>query len=479
MPSKPILTGRSTRRSLLKTAALGALLGPVLRRRDALAAESTSPRRIILIYSPNGACNASGPAFGSETAFTFHDWWSPLDRHRSDGIFISHAAVTGASIVPSMADADGLAEGHGLGGQVFAGYGCVNDIYTSGGPTIDVTIGRYLQAQNRAGAVRSVHWGLETSGGAFWADAARTSIPEGDPSAAWSSLFSSFMPPAGDPAAMQRAAQAIARRKSMLDFVIRDCASMQSVLGSEGMRLLDDHCTTLRQMERNLGTAIPMMPMSSCLPPQDPGANDWTNPENIDAQMNAFIALMAMALACELTHVVAFQFGGQGARNRLASSYGVPVSGTVDSGDSGPAHHPWTHNNLGTDNTHLALSIFQKFYSSKVALLVDKLKSTNDLNGKPLLDSSVVLWISELGGADNNGYEGHICSQVPIVLFGNGQHTFRTGRYLHGPSTTISTKGDVEGGQMAAQVLVSMLQYMGLPDTTVGLTEVSGPLALL
>jgi len=158
----------------------------------------------------------------------------------------------------------------------------------------------------------------------------------------------------------------------------------------------------------------------------------------------------------------------------------VPASAVVDSGDSGPAHHPWTHNNLSNQDTHDALRIFQTFYSSKLALLIDKLKTTIDASGNPLIDSTVVLCISELGGSEENTYDGHICSSVPAMLFGNGQGTFKTGRYIQGPSLGVADPGNAEGGQMTAKLLVSIMQYMGLTDvTTVGLTGVNGPLSLL
>src|SRR5262245_3212153 len=114
-----------SRRNLLKNAALMALLAPVLRAMDARGGGPTSPRRVILLFQPNGPMVATGPASGSETNFTFHDWWKPLEPHRADGIFFSKLSATGSQIVPGDAAHNGLAEAHGLGGQTFAGYGTV------------------------------------------------------------------------------------------------------------------------------------------------------------------------------------------------------------------------------------------------------------------------------------------------------------------------------------------------------------------
>jgi hypothetical protein len=455
------------------------LLAPVLRQMDASAAAPTSRRRLILLYSPNGPMHATGPATGSETAFTLHDWWKPLERHKADAIFFSNMACTGAGTV----SANG---GHELGGQTYSGFGA--DGYAQRGPTIDQIIGKRLQTEQRAGVVPSVVWGnfkasqAGGTGDAFAVAAARNISPETDPSNAWTQLFASFMAPVQDPVAMKRAATLLARNQSVLDFVIQDCAAMQGALGAEGTRLLDDHCASVRDMEKALVSGMNGV-ASSCAKPVNPGKKDWANPENIDIQSSTFFDLIATTLACELTNVIAFQFAGQAARNRLAAKYGVPSSPLTDSGDPGdvgPAHHPWTHQGKSASKM-TAMQIFVTFYATQVALLIDKLKTTLDAAGKPLLDSTMVLWASELGGNENNT-DFHQTSAVPAVLFGNGQGTFKTGRYIHGKSPDLGSSGSAyqEAGRDMAKLLVSLVQYMGLTDVdTVGATGVKGPLTAL
>ncbi len=460
---------RFSRRDLLKNTALATLVAPVLRRRDALAA--TSPRRVILLYNGNGPMKAAGPASGTETSFTFHDWWKPLERHKADGIFLSHMAATGSGVV--------VGGGHGLGGQTLNGYGVApGGIYKSDGETIDQVIGKRLEAEGRAGLRRSVVWGLSKND-AFYAGPSRPIVPEVDPSKAWTDLFSRFTAPAPTEAGMRQVAARIEREKSMLDFVNQDCKALRDALGTEGMRLLDDHCTTLRSMEMNVqNTMAGPTAGSTCTKPANPGLLAWTNPENIDAQMAAFTTLMVTALACELTHVIGFQFSGMAARNRIASKYAVPSSPQADSGDSGPAHHPWTHQGDSALKMS-ALGIFTTFYSNQVALLIDKLKATNDVNGKPLLDSTLVVWLSELGGNAGNR-DAHQTGQTPVVMFGRGQGTFKTGRYIRGKcldSTYDAKVKNVDAGQDMAKLLVSVIQYMGLTSIdTVGVTGAKGRL---
>jgi hypothetical protein len=481
--SKTMKSGHISRRRVLKNSALMALLAPVLRQRDAYGAPA--PRRIICIYEPNGPISMTGPATGtSETSFAFSDWWKPLERHRDSGIFMSHMAITGAGVVRG--------DGHGLGGQIFSGAG-VSGSYANAGPTIDYLIAKHLAAERRAGVVPSVVWGLSrgATGEAFH-NASADVPPETDPSRAWSAIFSKVMAPDGTATLDPKQALIMARERSVLDFLNQDCLALKDMLGSEGLRFLDDHCSRLRSMEQNLSNPENVGTSAVCTKPANPGTKNWDSPETYDVKMAAFIDLMAMTLACELSHVIAFQFSGQAGRQRLPASYNVPSSGKqVGDPGGGPQHHAWTHNPGGYDpssNKTRSLKIFQTYYSTQVALLVDRLKKTMDASGKPLLDSTLVVWASELGGK-NGGGAYHPTGVNPVVLFGGGQGTFKTGRYIQGKCPTNapdqavnarSNTGFVEAGRDHARVLISAMQYMGVKiDRPLGATGVSAPFMAL
>ena len=100
MASKVIKSTLFSRREVVVSSALAALLGPVLRAREAQGAALTAPRRIILLFSPNGPMMATGPASGTETAFSIHPWWQPLERHKAEAIFLSNLSSSGAGVVP-------------------------------------------------------------------------------------------------------------------------------------------------------------------------------------------------------------------------------------------------------------------------------------------------------------------------------------------------------------------------------------------
>ncbi len=472
--SNRILQKTLSRRGLLKNTALMTVLAPVIRHSNAWAA--ASPRRVIFVYSPNGPTRVVGPATGTETAFTMHPWWMPLDRHKADGIFISNMAQTGGGTVSG----DGL----GLGAQMFSGFGAGSggDIYAPKGESVDQIIGKRLEMMGQGGVARSVVWGSSkasnTRGVAdgFASGAGRSIAPEVSPAQAWAQLFAKFTAPAAGGADTLKAEALLTRNKSILDFVNKDCVALKSALGTEGAKLLDDHCTTLRSIEGNLVKTL----ASSCAKPTQPAADGGTNPDTYPAQCEAFFNLTSAALSCELTRVVGFQLGGGHSRNRIASSYGVPSAPRNDSvGDQGPDHHGWTHQGSSA-NTLKALQLFTTYYSSQVALLVDKLKATKDASGASLFDSTVVVWCPEHGGHPNME-DPHSPAAVPIVILGKGQGMFKTGRYIKGGAPDLGTGGGyAQAGRDMGSLLVTMMHYMGLTDVmTVGATGCKGPLMSL
>jgi hypothetical protein len=474
MSSNRFLQQALSRRGLLKNVALMALLAPVLRRQEAWAAPGAAPRRVIFVYTPNGPTRVVGPASGTETNFTIHPWWKELERHKADSIFLSHMAWTGAGTVPNDTG-DGL----GPGNQMFSGFGSGKN-YVQRGATIDQLIGKRLEMTKQAGVQRSVFWGNRTVRGVDNAFGPGGGNPEpiSNPGNAWTDLFAKFSGTTTGPEEIKRAEALLARNKSVLDFVNKDCAALKSALGAEGASMLDDHCTTLRSMESNLVKVLP----NSCSKPAQPGANSGDDVGAYDAQWKAFIDLTGASLACELTRVVALQLGGGGhSRNRLPTGYGVPSApANPDVGDEGPDHHGWTHQGNRAD-TLKGLEIFTNFYAKQVGLLVDKLKATKDSSGASLFDSTVVVWASEHGGHPNMGNDPHVHSAAPLIILGKGQGTFKTGRYIRGKAPDLgSGAGYKEAGADMAKVLVTMMQYMGMTDVkTVGTTGVDGPLTSL
>jgi hypothetical protein len=149
--------------------------------------------------------------------------------------------------------------------------------------------------------------------------------------------------------------------------------------------------------------------------------------------------------------VVGISFGSGASRFAIPEKYGVPTSPKVDSGDSGPQMHAWTHRPKSDPNTTQALKIFYNWFSDRVVKLVDKLITTKDADGRPLIETTVVLWTSEFGSGGP-----HTNVNVPVLLFGDSAGAWKTGRQF-------SVTGDSATRALPLHALfVSIIRHMGL-----------------
>ncbi len=250
-------------------------------------------------------------------------------------------------------------------------------------------------------------------------------------------------------------------------------------LGPEAKRILDFHTSNLESLEKSVSssiTAATSMPSSvNCAVPGKPSTiltstANFNSAENYDEMVKAYVDLTALAFACDVTRSIGFSFGGGAARFAIPSKYMIPSSPQADSGDSGPQHHAWTHMRNDNPSKTVALRGFYGWYATQIALFIDKLKSTMDANGRPLMDSTLVLWTSELG-ANGDGGDSHSNSNIPVVMFGNSGGQFRTGRHYSAAGSNEVT------ALVLHQLMTSIIRHTGLTGVSgFGNRSQSGPL---
>lgn len=460
---------RLARRHLLQQAGLWSLAWPVLRHARLEAAEATAPKRVIVFFSPNGPIMERGPVSGTERDFTLHDWWKPLERHKADGLFFAGMMQAGVPF------GEHNEYGHQSGGTGALTARTTEGTNNSTGPSIDQFIGQKLLEQGIVTPKRSLLWGLHDSVGNWgpWYEAAGKPVnPERNPYAALNDIAPGLAPTTGAPPV-----NPLLRKRLVLDRAYKDCKQLLGKLGAEGQALLDFHCNNIESLEKSVSESLNRPPGPDCRAPTKPdttlGADaNFGQADNRDEMMKAFTSLMALSLSCDVTRVIGFSFGGTADRLAIPASYAIPSSAQVDSGDSGPQHHAWTHVYDQSDTKRAALKGFYNWYAEQVALVIDKLKATPDVNGKSLFDSTLVLWTSELGHQPGSSLEPHPNGHIPVILFGNGGGQFKTNRFYDGdssPQTSI----------MLHQLFVSLIQHAGTSGVDTFGNQGQGPLEWL
>ena len=164
---------------------------------------------------------------------------------------------------------------------------------------------------------------------------------EYDPKAVFNRLFlgSGSLPPE-DPAAVE-AAKLARVRKSVLDAVLADGASLQQRLGYADRQRIELHLESIRAIEQRLDTAEPdtgLPPACSSVTAPEVGAD--TRSEAPPGVNTAMVELSSLALACEKTRVLTFMFSLPAAHvyyRHLASDMNDDFHDTICHGDAGDA----------------------------------------------------------------------------------------------------------------------------------------------
>jgi hypothetical protein len=408
------------------TAGLGVslLASPLLRLLSGEAHAATpGPRRLLVVFTPNGTVHRHWRPTGADSDFTFPagGMLEPLNRHR-----------------PNLLVLDGLdfvdADNHDPGmAHMLTGSGTARDV--TGGMSIDQYVASQLGEGTR---FKSLEFGVQTS---LWGAARSTRMsysapglfvsPEDVPVNAYQRLFG---PLTGGASALEKQ---VRRRKSLLDLARTDLNALAQRVGAEEKQRLDQHLEALRQTEKGLtGPTI----VDGCALPE--------TPISVNAQANAQFPLvgrmqmdmMVSALACGMTRVASLQW-----------SHTIAPQVFTWTGAS-EAHHELSHKD---DANTAGIQDFvkcERWFAEQFAYLLDALKARPDLeNGGTLLDSTIVLWAKELGDS-----RLHNCRSVPFVVAGGARSGFRFGRYLRYTNAPHQ------------KLLTSICRALGLPLETFG-----------
>jgi hypothetical protein len=161
------------------------------------------------------------------------------------------------------------------------------------------------------------------------------------------------------------------------------------------------------------------------------------------------VDLLSMAFACDLTRVASLQISTS--LNRIRYPW-------LESPGEG---HALSHSPVTDTGAMTELVARGTWHASLIARLCDRLSAIPEGDGT-VLHNTVLVWCSEvsLGNA-------HSLTDMPFLVLGGGWH-FRTGRY-------IQLQNEPHGN-----LLVSLLNAMGLPATSFGVPELcTGPISAL
>jgi hypothetical protein len=224
--------------------------------------------------------------------------------------------------------------------------------------------------------------------------------------------------------------------RSVLDHVNAEAAALNKRLSRADQEKLDEYLTSVRDVEKKVKKQRawmdkPVPKVDYALPKFDPIAPDLT----LECE-SVMYDLMALALESDSTRVISFLAPGSG---QVFTIEGERLS----AGYHGLSHHGndpdkiADYNRIGIEH----VTRFGKF--------LDQLASKRDAQGRPLLNTTAVLYGSGMGNANT-----HDNSNLPILLAGGG--------FKHGRHHIIDRDGPKE--RLLGDLFLTVMERFGVEE---------------
>lgn len=391
------LTGKHIdRRTLLRGLGTAIALPALEAMFPALALPAKQPRRLAVVYVPNGVIMNDWKPAETGTDFACTRILKPLEPFRQDITLLSGLA----NHAPEKARGGGHAK---AAGSFLSGtppkYTAGPDVHA--GVTFDQLIAQHWGSENR---VSSLQLGCEDSrmvgncdtgsscaytNTLSWKNPDTPLAVEVNPRSVFERLFGTVDPSLPADVRARRALY----RKSILDHTRADAQRLMTELGPDDRRRMDQYMTDIREVEERIAASE-----------KDPLTPPSEKPSGIPFEYKDYVKLMfdlqVIAFQSDLTRVSTMMLGREGSV-RTYPEIGVP-----------DPHHPLTHHRGHPDFIEKVTKI-NSFHVELFAGFVQRLKATPDANGT-LLDHSAILYGSAL--SDGNA---HSNVDLPLLVAGH------------------------------------------------------------
>jgi hypothetical protein len=428
--------------------AIGLPLLDAMRGRSAHANDLELPKRLVIMYTPNGTISNNFWPTGTEDNFQLSPILQPLAAHQNDLLIVGGLDMLSTLSGPGDAHQKGtgqcLTATELLDGD-FAGDGGASAGW-AGGISLDQEVANHVGHDT---PFASLELGVAVQGASVksrisYRAAGQPLPPENSPYAAYQRLFGDSL---GDPQAIERRT---ARRHAVLDAVADQHTALRDRLGVEDREKLHNHLLGIETIRTRLDKSV--IDFAGACQPLDLGEPlDFDRVANMPVVGQLQMDLLATALACDLTRVATLMWTNSTANHVLSF-----VDPSIVEGHHSLAHKGDEDLAKIEQNTKI-----NTWYAQQLSTLIDRLKAMPEGDGT-VFDNTVILWVNEQTKGNN-----HDRRDMPYLLAGSAGGHFQTNRF-------VWFDGDVGHNRL----MVSVLQAMGIDTDEFGNPEYgTGPLS--
>ncbi len=350
-----------------------------------------TPRRSAFIYLANGVHSLNYQITQPGADYQFSRSLKPLEKHRE-------------SITPIS--------GLHHPGSLSHHHNCISTWLTGGklGPTdrntisVDQKMAEVTALQTR---VSSLEIALTQDSLAWTADGVRLPAMR-----RCSEIFASlFEEPKNGKTAQRRE---LRRRGSVLDANLEEVRQLEKKMGTEDKGRMEQYLTSVREAE--IRTRRADVWLDTPLPVISDADRNRTNRDVPATKAGDYFRtvydLMVLAFQTDVTRVATFSLGGEG------DAFAIPEIGITES------RHQLSHH--GGDPGYMEkLTMYDSFAIEQFSYFLTRLAETKDLDGKPLLASTMSLFGSGMSYGHSHGN-----ANLPLVLAGGSDLGLRHGTHL-------------------------------------------------
>lgn len=227
-----------------------------------------------------------------------------------------------------------------------------------------------------------------------------------------SEIFASlFEEPKGGKAAQRRA---LRHKGSVLDANLAEVRRLEQAMGAADKGRLDQYLTSVREAEIRTRRADAWL--DTPLPSIAETDRQRTNRDIPQTQAGEYFRtvydLIVLAFQTDVTRVATFSLGGEG------DAFSIPEIGITES------RHQLSHH--GGDAGYMEkLTNYDTFAIEQFSYFLSQLAETKDLNGKPLLGTTMALFGSGMSYGHSHGN-----ANLPLVLAGGSDLGLKHGSHL-------------------------------------------------
>ena len=261
-----------------------------------------------------------------------------------------------------------------------------------------------------------------------WKTESMPMVPESNPRLVFERLFGNASSPTDREGQLKRRVL----NKSILDFALEGARNFNKRLSKLDQEKLSEYFTSVRELEKRI----------------EREEKNWEKlpdlkspvgiPENYRAHLRLMFDMMVLAFQSDSTRISSFLLAHDGS-NRSFRDIGVPEG-----------HHSLSHHKNDPEKIK-KLAKIDHFYSEQFAYFIDKLSTTQEIDGSRLLDHCMIVF----GGGISDGNR-HRHSDLPVLLAGGSSHGLTTGRHV-----------DFQGVPMT-NLYLGMLDRAGVQASQVG-----------